>query len=68
MDLAEARQHLRALRDAGTFDTHDTPVAAMLVLEHLAAIDRRAAQVRGGLKPYARPPEIVDYLLAEPPS
>ena len=65
MDLDEARQHLHDLRAAGTFDTHDTPIAAELVLARLDGIERRARQVRGGLKPYGRPVEIVDYVMGE---
>lgn len=32
---------------------------------HLSQIETRAQQIRGGLKPYARPVEIVDYLMGE---
>lgn len=42
--------------------------ASEVVLTYLEAIDRRAEQIRGGLKPDARPREIVAYLLGEEPA
>lgn len=39
--------------------------AVTVVLARLSQIETRAQQIRGGLKPYARPVEIVDYLMGE---
>lgn len=66
MDLDEARERLRNIADlpVDVFASHDV-AAARLVTARLDTLDRRAAQVRGGLKPYASPVEIVDFLLAE---
>jgi hypothetical protein len=42
--------------------------ASEVVLTYLEAIDRRAEQIRGGLKTCASPTEIVAYLLGEEPA
>ena len=62
MDLDEARTVLRTFVDGGL--AVGTRSAVGLVLARLDDIDSRARQV--GLKPYATPVEIVDFLLAEP--
>ena len=63
MSLAEARAILNGDRPA---TTEETGWATGVVLARLDDIDRRAAQVRGELKPHARPVEVVDFLLAQP--
>lgn len=62
MNLNEAREIVRT--HSGT--VAEQAEAGWLLHVRLGEIERRAQQIRGGLKPYARPPEVVDFLLAEP--
>jgi hypothetical protein len=63
MELREARDVLLNCRPV---DDRTLGEAIGVVLARLDEIESRARQVRGGLKPYARPVEVVDFLLAEP--
>jgi hypothetical protein len=69
MNLPELHEALEQARDTGrTVGPYDEVPGWMLhaLTLRLDAIDRRGQQIRGGLKPHARPPEVVDFLLAEP--
>lgn len=63
MELEEALSVLGALVDAGRHPEADE--AYRVVLARLDTIERRVQQIRGGLKPYARPVEVVDYVMGE---
>jgi len=62
MDLDEARGVARCPDGRRLAEMQE---AAWMLLVHLDTLDTRARQVRGGLKPYARPVEVVDYLMGE---
>lgn len=56
-----------ALQLYADFDPWDLAEMLIQVRTRLSQIETRAQQVRGGLKPYARPVEIVDFLMGEQP-
>lgn len=66
MELDEARAFARD--EENRCCSHHASEALAALADRLDEIDRRAQQVRGGVKPYARPPEIADFLLATPPA
>lgn len=68
MELAEARAFAADLGEHLCDSCTSCDDAIRTLAARLDEIDRRAQQIRGGLKPYARPPEIVDFLLATPPT